>query len=70
MQESRVGKMLSDNTIKKVIIFVLIILIVLPMFDLFKIDPVNAQIFSLNEFLIFLAGSSINKNLEFVYQNS
>jgi len=43
MQESRVGKMLSDNTIKKVIIFVLLILICLPLFELGQVDTVNAQ---------------------------
>jgi len=40
MQESRVGKLLSDNTTKKVISFVLILLILIPMFELTKIDPI------------------------------
>jgi len=54
MTESRVGKMLSENTIKKVISFVLIILILLPMFDLSKIDATSAQTFGLTSFFLTL----------------
>jgi len=60
MQESRVGKMLSDNTIKKVIIFVLLILICIPLLSLNLVDPVNAQAFGLNTFLELYKNIDIN----------
>lgn len=54
MQESRVGKLLSDNTTKKVISFVLILLILIPMFELTKIDPSTPESKGLDIFLYII----------------
>jgi len=42
-KESMVSKILTENTTKKVIIFVLVILIGIPLFDLNKISDIDAQ---------------------------
>lgn len=59
MQESRVGKLLSDNTTKKVISFVLILLILIPMFELTKIDPLLPTNKGLDMFLQILESNSL-----------
>lgn len=54
MQESRVGKLLSDNTTKKVISFVLCLLIIIPMFELTKIDPSTPEGIGLDIFMYII----------------
>jgi len=42
-KDSMVGKILAENTTQKVVIFVLLILIGLPLFDLNKISDIDAS---------------------------
>jgi len=60
MQESRVGKLLSDNTTKKVISFVLCLLIIIPMFELTKIDPSTPEGIGLDIFMYIIYSNPLN----------
>lgn len=63
-KESMVSKILTEATTKKVIIYILMILMALPLFDILKIEDINAQSPGLILISSPLYDSGINKDLQ------